>query len=217
MSTHLTRADLDTLLPQLHQTSVIVKHLIFNKTNNDGYMISRFVSDWAGKLKLTAHELPNLFNLISCTGPSTSKVYLTEYKDASWVIPQGAELQAKIDGIKSLIMEALAKDKLHLAQLKQDAITHAQAAAQAFAVWRPQVVDEDDLAPTLKEIAEYEHLKVLERVPNKTDAPAVKIILAHAQENVSEQGLEHYGNELIWELARARVFWATAWLKEIGE
>ena len=94
---------------------------VMEKKTGDGHVISAFVAGWAAKHGLTAHEMPNVFRVISGTFTSNSQVYL-----ASNIIG------GRFEEIKKLVTEAVEHDKAHFARMKLEAIADAAAAALAF-------------------------------------------------------------------------------------
>ena len=128
---YISRADFDTLTRELHHKCDEITQRGVG-TINDGHVISGFVAGWAKKRGLTHLDLPIVFGTISGTFSANLQVYLAEYKDASWTVLEGNALRLKLRTIKTLIADALEKDKAHFAQLKLDAIADAQAAAAAF-------------------------------------------------------------------------------------
>ena len=119
-STHMTKAVFDSLVVE------VVKKCdeVMEKKTGDGHVISAFVAGWAAKHGLTAHEMPNVFRVISGTFTSNSQVYL-----ASNILD---EMDRRFEEIKKLVAEAVEHDKVHFARMKLEAIADAAAAALAF-------------------------------------------------------------------------------------
>ena len=126
----MTRADFDTLTRELHHKCDEITQRGVG-TINDGHVVSGFVAGWAKERGLTRLDLPNVFGTISGTFAGQSQVYLAEHA-SGWTVLEGNALRLKLRAIKTLIADALEKDKAHFAQLKLDAIAEAQAAAAAF-------------------------------------------------------------------------------------
>ena len=128
---YISRADFDTLTRELHHKCDEITQRGVG-TINDGHVISGFVAGWAKQRGLTHLDLPNVFGVISGTFSANSQVYLAEYA-SGWTVLEGHALRLKLRSIKTLIADALEKDKAHFAKLKLNAIAEAQAAAVAFA------------------------------------------------------------------------------------
>jgi biotin synthase-like enzyme len=117
-SSHMTKAVFDSLVVE-----VVKKCDEAKKMKEEGHMISVFVAGWAAQHGLTAHEMPNVFRVISGTFTSNSQVYIAAgmWRDA-----------AKFEAIKELVAEAVEHDKAHFVRMKLEAIADAAAAALAF-------------------------------------------------------------------------------------